>query len=289
MIVNIITWLLTILVPSTIFWIQRKEGRDYRHHELEAKAFQFRCENADELAFLPLCVIAASVAASSNVIKKHSRPIYKNFCCLPKELKKEVLKQANVILKLEDIPMGDWIYPCIEKLKNDIRIYHLGKDILYDGAKYFTRTEGHFYHKYDFERCEIFEPIFKGCRCSLRMDTSNKICIGRYVDDYFRMITGETQYLVQENPIPPIDYVWDRVGVSSCEEYEVCGWVMALIHNITLCLSAYKYSSTSHSMAERDTIESDNLYYEDMYYQTLLDLFYTYYFDEISTTTLYKS
>lgn len=99
MIANIITWLLTILVPSTIFWIQRKEGRDYHHHELEAKAFQFRCENADELAFLPLCVIAASVAASSNVIKKHSRPIYKNFCCLPKELKKEVLKHNDMSTK----------------------------------------------------------------------------------------------------------------------------------------------------------------------------------------------
>lgn len=271
----------TIAVSFSIYWLQTRHEKELRNaeftrqqHELEEQATRFMIDNSEELACLPWCVVAANVAR----LQKHTRPIYSNFCRLSPELRDEVLRQAGIQLKTKDIPTNDWVYPCIERLKGDISKYQLGRDVLYDGAKYFFRSQNYFAKEYDFQTRRVFGPIYQLSSFEAVLNPSGKNCIGRYVSDYFRMVLGDTTGILKHQVTPPVNYVWADLGAAETpDESEVCGWVMALIHEITLCMNAYVYKGSRNNTLERDTVDSEILFFEDMYYETLLDLFYTYY------------
>lgn len=270
----------TIWVSYSIYWLQTKHEKELRETELsqqrramEEQAIQFMIDNSDELNYLPLCVVAANVAR----LKKHARQIYSNFCRLSPEMRDEVLRQTGVRLKTGDIPTFDWVFPCIEKLQADIEAYQLGRDILYSGAKYFFRSQNYFSNEYDFDIRQVFDPIYPLCSYTAFFNATGKVNIGRYVDDYFRLVLKDSAGVLKKSTIPPIDYVWTELGANRSDEDETCGWVMALIHEITLCLWGYVYRENSSETPERESTDAQVEFYEDMYYQTLLDLFYTYY------------
>ena len=84
--------------------------------ELREQATRFLIDNCDELEYLPWCVIAANVTR----LKKHTRKIYSDFCRQPEELRNEILHQAG--LKIRTFPSDNWIEPCFDQLRKDIRL-----------------------------------------------------------------------------------------------------------------------------------------------------------------------
>ena len=159
-------------------------------------------DNEAERNYLPWCVIAANI----HRLDKHTREIYNSFCRYPEELRNEILKHAGFGVAL--IKGQTWINDCIEALKKDIQKYNLGRDYLYDGAKYFHRS----YERYrnlewgDIPR--VFEPIYKNnhFRISFSID---KLDIGSYTDECFYYFIDKRIELKEDKPISPIDYVWN--------------------------------------------------------------------------------
>ena len=66
-------------------------------------------ENNEELEYLPLCVLAATLHRHD----KHTRKIYTNFCRCTKELQCEILRQAEIDFILPDD--NSWIDEGIDK------------------------------------------------------------------------------------------------------------------------------------------------------------------------------
>ncbi len=60
------------------------------------------------------------------------------YCRCTEELQNEILRQAGY--KSNSIQGTRWVQKCIMDLEKDIERYNLGRDYLYDGAKYFHRS-----------------------------------------------------------------------------------------------------------------------------------------------------
>ena len=100
--------------------------------------------NSEEREYLPLCVMATNLHRHD----KHTRNIYTNFCRCSSELQEEILRQAEFDMI---IPTNtEWVGNCIDLLIVDIEKHKLGRNYLYDGAKYFHYAY-HFYREEEWE------------------------------------------------------------------------------------------------------------------------------------------
>ena len=208
-IIGIMTLVATIAVSFTIYWLQLRHEKEMQkiaklqeHKELEEKAKLFLIDNEAERNYLPWCVIAANI----HRLDKHTREIYNSFCRCPEELRNEILKQAG--FGMESIKGQTWVNDCIEALEKDIQKYNLGRDYLYDGAKYFHRSYERYRNLEWSDTPRVFESICKNnhSRISFGID---KLDIGSYIDEYFYYFVDKRIDLKEDEPISPIDYVWD--------------------------------------------------------------------------------
>ena len=239
-----------------------------RQKELRERATRFMIDNCDELEYLPWCVIAANVTR----LKKHTRKIYSDFCRQPEELRDEILHQAG--LKIRTFPSDNWIEPCFDQLRKDIEKYHLGRDYLYDGAKYFHRSQHYFDKPYDFTHRRLFEQIVPPLSYAKIWGEGEKINIGTYINEYLKWFSSPDSTSRLTHAEPPIDYVWASQNLANTpDESCVCGWTMALVDEIAMTLY---YRIFGYQKEQRDTTEAQVETFEDMYYRTLLDLYDTY-------------
>ena len=74
----------------------------------------------------------------------------------------------------------------------------------------------------------VFEPICKNnhSRISFGID---KLGIGSYIDEYFYYFVDKRNNLKEDEPISPIDYVWNSQNLANTNEETVCMWMMELI------------------------------------------------------------
>ena len=274
-ILSFLSLLATIVVSVAIYWLQSRHEREMqrmeerlRQKELRERATRFMIDNCDELEYLPWCVIAANVTR----LKKHTRKIYSDFCRQPEELRDEILHQAG--LKIRTFPSDNWIEPCFDQLRKDIEKYHLGRDYLYDGAKYFHRSQHYFDKPYDFTHRRLFEQIVPPLSYAKIWGEGEKISIGTYINEYLKWISSPDSISRLTHAEPPIDYVWASQNLANTpDESCVCGWTMALVDEIAMTLY---YRIFGYQKEQRDTTEAQVETFEDMYYRTLLDLYDTY-------------
>lgn len=275
-IIGILSLVATIAVSFTIYWLQLRHEKEMQkiaklqeHKELEEKAKLFLIDNEAERNYLPWCVIAANI----HRFDKHTREIYNSFCRCPEELRNEILKQAG--FEMDSIKGQKWVDDCIEALKKDIQKYSLGRDYLYEGAKYFHISYKRYRDLKWNSTPQVFEPICKDnhFRISFGMD---KLDIGSYIDEYFYYFIDKRIDLKEGEPIPPIDFVWNSQNLTYTNEETVCMWMMELIQDIAIII----YNRSGVEKINREILECTDAQvetYEDKYYATLQALYNAYY------------
>ena len=275
-IIGIMTLIATIAVSFTIYWLQLRHEKEMQkiaklqeHKELEEKAKLFLIDNEAERNYLPWCVIAAN----THRLDKHTREIYNSFCRCPEELRNEILKQAG--FGVESIKGQTWVNDCTEALKMDIQKYKLGRDYLYDGAKYFHRSYERYRNLEWSDTPRVFEPICKNNHSRIFFGI-DKLDIGSYIEEYFYYFIDKRIDLKEGEPIPPIDFVWNSQNLAYTNEETVCMWMMELIQDIAIII----YNRSGVEKINGEILECTDAQvetYEDKYFATLQALYNAYY------------
>lgn len=259
-----------------IFRYQKKQDKklaelqkEIYHKEILEKAKSFMIDNADEMAYLPFCIFATNLYP----LKKHRRKIYTEFCRCSSEVQKEILLQNNINIEQLD---NEWINKAIELLSNDIKNHELGINILYDGAKYFHRSiEYYRNNKWTHNDLEYIFPIIGRNIGSKIVQPLNLIS---YVDEYMHFKYSEYRpHIINPNPVPPIDFVWNLMNLGTTSEHEVCAWTMEIIYSIAQIISSSRYTADQKLDNLIPETDADIETFEDKYYQTVQALYNTYY------------
>ena len=276
-IIGILSLIATVGVSFAIYWLQSRHEKEVerlaKENEeklLREEADKFLIDNESERDYLPLCVFASNLHRH----EKHTRKIYTNFCRCRTELQNKILEVAE--FKCRTIEGTDWLNKAIEKLKADIEKYNLGRDYLYEGAKYFHRGFQRYREKeWDYSYKLLFKPIVENKRWKAFMGT-DLISISSYVDDYFYYcIEKHDADKVKGDPLPPLDYLWDSQNLASIEESEVCGWIMEIVDAITVIIHN-KTIERDNDLYFDDLTDEEAETFEDKYYETVRALYYTY-------------
>lgn len=276
-IIGILSLIATVGVSFAIYWLQLRHEKEMERLAKEngeklliEEADKFLIDNESERDYLPLCVFASNLHRH----EKHTRKIYTNFCRCRTELQNKILEVAE--FKCRTIDGVDWLDKAIDKLKDDIQKYHLGRDYLYDGAKYFHRGFDRYRdNKWDYSYKLLFKPIVENKRWKAFMGT-DLISISSYVDDYFYYcIEKHDADKVKGDPLPPLDYLWILQNLASCEESKFCGWMMEIIDAITVIIHN-KTIDRDGDLFHEDLTDEQPEMFEDKYYETVRALYYTY-------------
>lgn len=254
-IIGISSVVATIAVAVSIHWLQRKHEDELKKRELSEKAEQFIFDNEDERDYLPWCVFASNMHRH----EKHTRKIYTNFCRCTEELQNEILKQANFSVRV--IKDKDWFYDFIEFLRQEIEKYNLGRDILYEGAKYFR-------YAFDYYRDSKMDediPFSDICDFSKRVEKYLRLKIDEDERDYCEVDSDDL----------PIDYVWNTYDLAECEDDKMCKWVVIIVQRIIVNLHNIKKPDTNDILFT-DMTDAQVETVEDAYLQALSWLYYTY-------------
>jgi hypothetical protein len=279
-VIGLLSLAATIVISFFIYWLQSRHEKEIeqlqtaqRKAELENKADQFLIENESERGYLPWCIFAAKLHRH----EYHTRKIYTAFCKCPDELQIKILERAGFSTQgfNEELHIHKWI----EFLKADIETYQLGRDVLYDGAKYFHRGFSRYREEPWGETREIccFDAINNTNSLVQVFRENGKIDISDYIDEYFYYFLNAPEgKVIDKNPIPPIDYVWDTQDLGGCTEKIMCMWVIELMINLCIVI----HNSNIHKV---DTNTSHKNYtgavpetFEDAYYEALQWLSFAY-------------
>lgn len=273
----------TVAVSFLIYWLQHRHEKDIerieekrKQTELTEEAHRFLIDNADEEEYLPWCVIAANQHRHAH----HVRKIYTNFCRCSEELQNKVLEIAGFTLRTID--GTDWVDEGFEKLEADIEKYHLGEQpFLYDGAKHFHRSfEDYRDTEYKGQDNRIFKTIYKQSPlCFWHKNEAGKVSLSSYVEQYFDYVLDTERTLSGlewENPVPPVDYIWEDNELCNFDSDFVCFWVMELVGNFTINIHNRVDTIDKNNMLRSNSTYARAKTYEDRYYQILEWLYFTY-------------
>ncbi len=272
-IIGALSLVATIAVSFLIYWLQTRHEREIEQieakrirKELEEKAHVFLSENNSERDYLPLCVMASTLHRHD----AHTRQIYTNFCRCPVELQNEILRQAEFDMTVPSDTA--WVNSRMNCLIGDIEKHKLGRNYLYDGAKYFHRG-------YEYYREETWEELryrkdFQRIATEITFFPKGNQSLLDYIDEYFRFLYSENKpILYNPNPIPPLDYMWNAFNLGSAEEKEVCRWIIEAVSDVLIiCHNRKNGHGKIHEISTDAEIET----FEDKYYDTLLWLYYAY-------------
>lgn len=266
-VVDVLSLIATVVLTVAIYWLQRSHEKEREQMEVEAQkkavaeaARVFLIDNEDEIEYLPLSAIAKSLKLK----RKHHRAITTKFLRCSEEVQKEILKQAN--FQLIEVSK-EQVSAALKLLKDDIKTYCFGRDVLYGGAKYFHRAM----ERYSDEKIETVNPYrfedFVNTRLyedehGLQKNTKFNITLYDYMYDYRH--SGRTNWLIQK----PMDMVWERCNLGECPEEIMTFWTMRIVID---CCRVFAKS-------EEDIIFDENLIetQEDMYYYAVMALYSTY-------------
>ena len=270
-VVDVLSLIATVVLTVAIYWLQRSHEKEREQMEVEAQkkavaeaARVFLIDNEDEIEYLPLSVIAKSL----NLKRKHHRAITTKFLRCSEEVQKEILKQVN----FQPIEVSkEQVSTALKLLRDDIKTYCFGRDVLYDGAKYFHRAMERYSDK-EIETVNpyIFEDIkrthfYQGDSLKLLKDTSYNGTLYGYMYDYIHSADlGKSKWLLQ----PPIDMVLSQCDLAGCPEEIMTFWMMRIVID---CCRVFAESEEDFIFDE-DLIETQ----EDMYYYAVMVLYNTY-------------
>lgn len=263
----------TSLVVTTVLTIKiyrLERSHEKEREQMEAKAQEkaiaeaarvFLIDNEDEIEYLPLSAIAKTLKLK----RKHHRAITTKFLRCSEEVQKEILKQANS----QTIEVSkEQVSAALKLLKDDIKTYCFGRDVLYGGAKYFHRAM----ERYSGEKIETVNPyrfedfvntrLYEDDAHRLLKNTQFNRTLYDYMYDYRH--SGRTNWLIQK----PMDMVWEQCNLGECPEEIMTFWTMRIVID---CCRVFAESKEDFIFDE-DLIETQ----EDMYYYAVMALYSTY-------------
>ena len=272
-VIGVLTLIATGFVPVMIYWLQKRHEKeiDALNKEREAgvlseKANEFLIDNESERDYLPWCTIATALHRQEH----HTRKIYTEFCRCPVELQLEILKQAGFTIAL--IQNDGWVERSIECIREFIKENKLGRDWLYDNAKYFHRGFERYRDQVWEMTPHIFKPISVDSGDRIRSLFGNHdVNIGYYIDDYLWAQGHNNQ---NEDLLAPIDYVEQTQHLGTCEEDEVCRWIMDIVYYVTKYI--HNTTKPSNNLWYENRTDAEPETYEDRYYETLFVMYNTF-------------
>lgn len=271
-VLSFLTLIVTALVPIMIYWLQKKHEKEIeaiRRNQVEKElinsATAFLIDHEEERDYLPWCTIASSL----HRLEHHTRKIYTDFCRCSPELQDTILMQAGFTIRT--IKHSEWLDKCICGIQKYIKDNDLGKDWLYDTAKYFHRGFDR-YRDTSWENTpRIFEPIEKE---NYSLLANRKIDIGTYIEEYI-WIKSHHKSEETETIIPPIDYVEATQNLGTCDEAELCRWIMEILFYV--CIIAHNTSIlNSEDILTENNTDAVAYTFEDRYYEILWIAYYTF-------------
>ena len=242
------------------------------------KAKEFCIKYESEIELLPLCQIAVSI----DPLHLFVRDMYNAFNMCDEETQNLILslkKQRK--LEFED---PDWKYHALGKYCEKLKEYKFSKgEYFYEGGKYFHRA----YDRYSDYHIDNNDPhIFKRlCESKIvkAIAPNLKSSIGFYINDYMWMKENQPR----KRPKPPLDYMWDTLGLKGAPEPDVTFWMCRfIIDSCGYFVPVKDYSAERYEYYEMDLQNvgiGDSEYLlntqEDMYLYALLELYKFYYAD----------
>lgn len=266
--VDVSSLIVTTVLTIKIYRLERSHEKEREQMEVEAQkkavaeaARVFLIDNEDEIEYLPLSAIAKSL----NLKRKHHRAITTKFLRCSEEVQKEILKQVN----FQPIEVSkEQVNAALKQLKDDIKTYCFGRDVLYDGAKYFHRAM----ERYSGEKIETVNPyrfedfvntrLYEDDAHRLLKNTQFNRTLYDYMYDYRH--SERTNWLIQK----PMDMVWEQCNLGGCPEEIMTFWMMRIVID---CCRVFAESEEDFIFDE-DLIETQ----EDMYYYAVMMLYNTY-------------
>ena len=288
-ILGILSLFATIAVSFFIYWLQSRHEKEIQdleerreQKELAEKAHVFLSENSDERDYLPWCIIAAN----QHRHEKHTRRIYTNYYRCSEDLQTEILKQAG--FTIAPIKGQEWVDICFKCVEEDVKKYKLGRNYLYDGAKYFHRGfERYRRQRYALSDTRATTVSYNKSFTQAKFHNTT-VEFNRYFDDYWAVMEGELDIKELEDgkPIPPMDLIWEAQGLGVAEEQVVCYWIMDCVEEIVV--NKYNRTEGLQGVVFENMTDADAATYEDKYYEIMLWLYYTYYEPTIRMQTQQK-
>lgn len=280
-VIGVLSLIATVAVSFLIYWLQHRHELELEKAEqkkldekLEEEAHKFLIQNEDDRDYLPWCIIASNLHRH----EKHNRNIYTNFCACSDKLQKKILELAE--FTLTPIEGTGWVDDSFKMLEKCIEQFNLGQQpFLYDGAKYFHRAFD-YYRKEHFreDNGDDFKTIYKLSPIVALFDEHiDGIRLSSYIEQYFDYILNRNHENVEnDNPIPPVDYVWNSKGLGYANEDVVCYWVMLLVHNFVVNIHNRFFGCYFESEISNNSTGAYAETYEDYYYSTLFWMYFTF-------------
>lgn len=271
LIIDFLAFIVTAMLTIVIYSLERKHEKNHEKAEEEAKkmaiaeaAKVFLIDNDEEIEYLPL----AEIAAKLRLKRKHSRRVTTKFLRCNEQLQQEIILQANT--PVIQMSMDD-VQTALENLQNDLDKHGFGRKILYDRAKYLHRA----FERWSDILVEDVNPyMFEDLRIRECHDKQSGM-LWRVTDHNTTLFSYMWNYLHKEEigidgdeVQPPIDMVFQKCNLGTCEESIMTFWTMRIIIDACHAIGDIQ----GKDVFEEVLIQTQ----EDMYYYTLAVLCETY-------------
>ena len=264
--------IVSIVLTVLIYKLERKHEKEHefteeegRKERIKEEAKVFLVDNEDEIEYLPI----SQVASSLQLKRKHNRSIITKFLRCSEDVKNEILIQAGI--QKTTIKMDD-IHKYVDLLDEDLRKNHFGTQILYDGAKYLHRA----FERWANQPVENSNSyIFENLKTTEIHGRRNNAVIWRCSNYDTNLFTYMWEYmhpnevdLKIEDITPPVDMIFQKCNLGSCEEHIMTFWPMRIVIDACQVLR----NPSLDNIFDESLITTQ----EEMYYYTLYVLYQSY-------------
>lgn len=274
----------TIVLTIVIYRLQKndeeKKDRE-RKEDIERKARErdeelarnFIIDNQSEINLLPWCAIASNVKDLPALQiwrnkREYSHQIYLKFDKQPEGVKKEILRQENILLSLPKT--SDWVSEYLNTLAVDAYECGLSSEkhcFLYDNGKYFHRGISDYWGEKTTDIARIEMPNIpikkqKNPLGNLPPDFDD------YIVETVQRKFGRHSYL-EEDAMPALDFA-DIFFSNNQKMFVLC--MMQFVRGFSLSVCSNTGRNESFGTNNDRQIKT----FEDYYYESLLELYLAY-------------
>ena len=261
LVIDFISLIVSIILAVGIYRLERRHEKESKKNEIVEMAKGFLIDNDEEIDYLPL----AAIASKLKLKRKHSRKLITRFLRCNEQLQQEILRQVNI----PDIQITTAeVKKALYSLEVDLEKNQFGRNILYDGEKYFHRAFSRWSEK---PVNDINPYIFKNLierKCNNQQENPEWLLNCESSLYSYMLNYHNSEKIEKEKIVSPIDMVFQLCNLESCEESIMTFWTMRIIIDACQVFN----SEPNETIFDEGLIQTQ----EDMYYYTLAVLNQTY-------------